>query len=138
MHFPVSFQKGIMEATSAAHMTNVPIEDTWKEMEALVDKGLVRNIGVSNFEIKDIQKILKVASKPVAVNQFELHPYHQRRALTTFCADQGIAVTAHTSLGSPANPWSDFHPPPLLADQTVCRLAAAKQRSPAQILLRWA
>jgi alcohol dehydrogenase (NADP+)/aldehyde reductase len=81
MHFPVSFKHCIKEATSKSHMLDIPIEDTWKQMEQLVDNGLVKNIGVSNFEISDIQKILEINKKPIAINQFEVHPYYQRKDL---------------------------------------------------------
>lgn len=57
MHFPVSFKPGVSEATKANMVEEVPLADTWKEMEKLVDAGLCRNIGVSNFEIKDIKVV---------------------------------------------------------------------------------
>ena len=53
---------------------DVPIEETWKAMEKLVDEGLVKNIGVSNFEIDDLKAVQAVATKPIAMNQFETHP----------------------------------------------------------------
>ena len=57
MHFPVSFIPGVSEATEANMVEEVPLAATWKEMEKLVDAGLCRNIGVSNFEIKDIKVV---------------------------------------------------------------------------------
>ena len=57
MHFPVAFIPGCSEASSADQMDDVP-------MEKLVDEGLVKNIGVSNFEIEDLKKIQAVATKP--------------------------------------------------------------------------
>eukprot|EP00661_Eupelagonemidae_sp_cell13_P000216 gene216-4045_t len=98
IHFPVSFQPGVTEATCAAEMDSVPLADTWRAMEALVDAGLVRNIGVSNFEIEHLKEVQTVAKKPIAVNQFETQPYYQRRELVDYCARHGIVVTAHTSL----------------------------------------
>jgi len=50
-------------------MTNVDIEETWRAMENLVKDGLVKNIGVSNFEIEEIQRILKINTVPIACNQ---------------------------------------------------------------------
>ena len=103
MHFPVAFVPGCSEAVSAEMMDDVPIEATWTAMEELVSEGLVRNIGVSNFEIEDLKKVQsvakrsprdgsphssnpwatppypsqvqKVATLPIAVNQIETHPY---------------------------------------------------------------
>ena len=74
IHFPVAFVPGCVEATSADQMEDVPIEETWKAMEKLVDEGLVKNIGVSNFEIDDLKAVQAVATKPIAMNQFETHP----------------------------------------------------------------
>jgi len=107
-------------------------------MEELVRLGLVRNIGVSNFAISDIQEVLKHNKLPIAVNQFECHPYLQLKELRSFCAEHKIVVTAHTSLGSPGNPWSDIHPPKLMEDPLVMKLALQYNKSPANILCRWA
>lgn len=52
-------------------MLNIPIEDTWKQMEELVKNGLVKNIGVSNFDINQIERILKISTIPISVNQIE-------------------------------------------------------------------
>ena len=63
MHFPVAFVPGCSEAVSAEMMDDVPIEATWTAMEELVSEGLVRNIGVSNFEIEDLKKVQTVAKR---------------------------------------------------------------------------
>jgi diketogulonate reductase-like aldo/keto reductase len=139
IHFPVSFRPDVTEATSADEVEAVPLEDTWRAMEALVDEGLVKNIGVSNFEIEHLQRILAVATKPIAVNQFETQPYYQRAPLVAFCQAHGIVVTAHTSLGSPGNVMKGHHAsPPLMQDPVVNGVAAEVGRAPANVLLRWA
>jgi len=69
IHFPVSFKNGVLEATSQSQMENIPLEETWAAMEELVNKGLVRNIGVSNFSIDNIRTVLASATIPIAVNQ---------------------------------------------------------------------
>ncbi|KAJ9457963.1 Aldose reductase A [Diplonema papillatum] len=138
MHFPVSFKPGVDEATSKDQLEDVPIEETWKAMEALVDEGLVKNIGISNYEIPDVEKLLKVAVKPIAVNQFETQPYFPRTELVEFCQKNGIMVTAHTSLGSPSNVMSTYHKsPPLMQDETINRISKEIGQSPAHVLLRW-
>ena len=138
MHFPVSFQPGVVEATTQEMMDDVPIEDTWRAMEKLVDEGLVRNIGCSNFEIDELKRIQAVATKPVACNQFETHPYYQRNELVEYCAANGIAVTAHSSMGGQNNAMKAFHAsPPLTDDATVARIAAKHATSPQLVLLAW-
>jgi len=107
-------------------------------MEELVRKGLVRNIGVSNFSIEDIRTVQQHSQIPVAVNQFECHPYMQLRELRQFCAEQKIVVTAHTSLGSPGNPWPEFHPPKLMEDKVILQISNKYSKSTANVLCRWA
>lgn len=139
VHFPVSFKPDVVEATSMDQVEKVPLADTWAAMEALVDEGLVRNIGISNFEIPEVQEILACAKKPVAVNQFEAQPYYQRKELVEFCQSQGIVVTAHTSLGSPGNCMSSHHASkPLMQDELIGEIAKKHNKTPAHILLRWA
>eukprot|EP00931_Biecheleriopsis_adriatica_P056562 TRINITY_DN33515_c0_g1_i1.p1 TRINITY_DN33515_c0_g1~~TRINITY_DN33515_c0_g1_i1.p1 ORF type:complete len:328 (+),score=68.82 TRINITY_DN33515_c0_g1_i1:60-1043(+) len=138
IHFPVSFKPDITEATTAEQVEQIPLADTWAAMEALVDEGLVKNIGISNFEIPQVQEILACSKKAVAVNQFESQPYYQRRELVEFCKSKGIVVTAHTSLGSPGNVMSSHHASkPLMDNETVKRLATKYAKSASHVLLRW-
>mmetsp|Transcript_19999 Transcript_19999/g.25979 ORF Transcript_19999/g.25979 Transcript_19999/m.25979 type:complete len:330 (+) Transcript_19999:143-1132(+) len=138
IHFPVSFVPGVEEATSASQVEEIPLKDTWLAMEKLVEKGLVKNIGVSNFEIEHIKEIEAIATKPIAANQFETQPYYQRNELIKYCQDAGIVVIAHTSLGSPSNVMSKHHKcKPLMEDDNVKALAKKYEKQPANILLRW-
>jgi len=108
-------------------------------MESLVDEGLVKNIGVSNFEIEHIKVIQACNKKPIAANQFETQPYFQRNELVNYCLENKIIVIAHTSLGSPGNCMSDHHKaPPLMDDAVVKAIAEAKGKSASHVLLRWA
>uniref|UniRef100_A0A7S3LIT8 NADP-dependent oxidoreductase domain-containing protein n=1 Tax=Aplanochytrium stocchinoi TaxID=215587 RepID=A0A7S3LIT8_9STRA len=138
IHFPVSFIPGCEEATKSEQVEEIQLKDTWAAMEKLVDQGLVKNIGVSNFEIEHIKQIQAVATKPIAANQFETQPYYQRKELVDYCQDAGIVVIAHTSLGSPSNVMSKHHKcPPLMEDPVVKKLAEKYEKQPANILLRW-
>eukprot|EP00239_Pterosperma_sp_CCMP1384_P001786 CAMPEP_0197848224 /NCGR_PEP_ID=MMETSP1438-20131217/7992_1 /TAXON_ID=1461541 /ORGANISM="Pterosperma sp., Strain CCMP1384" /LENGTH=393 /DNA_ID=CAMNT_0043460367 /DNA_START=50 /DNA_END=1231 /DNA_ORIENTATION=- len=139
IHFPVAFIPGVDEATSPEQVEEVPLADTWKAMEELVDAGLVGNIGTSNFEIEHLKQVQAVATKPLAANQFETHPYYQRNELVNYCHDNDIVVIAHTSLGSPANVMSAHAASqPLMQDPVVGEIAASVNKTPAQVLLRWA
>jgi D-xylose reductase len=78
---------------------NVPLEETWRAMEALVEEGLVRNIGVSNMGTSLIRDICNYAKIKPSVLQVEMHPYHTQEKLLKFCRLKGIAVTAYSNLG---------------------------------------
>jgi len=139
IHFPVAFVPDCVEAIRADQVEQIPLADTWKAMEALVDEGLVKNIGISNMEIPHVKEVLACATKPVAVNQFESQPYYQRSELIEFCQDNGIVVTAHTSLGSPGNCMSAHHTSkPLMQDELVNEIAKKYNKTAAHVLLRWA
>ncbi|CAK9143889.1 unnamed protein product [Ilex paraguariensis] len=79
------------------------LKTTWKAMEGLVELGLVRAIGVSNFSIQQIKELLRFARIVPAVNQVELHPFWRQDELVKFCQSKGIHVSAHTPLGVPTS-----------------------------------
>ena len=101
----------------------------WRELIGIRDSGRATSVGVSNFEITDLQQIIGETGVVPAVNQIELHPLHQRRELTGFCLEQGIAIEAWGPL---AQGKSD-----LLTRPEVVAAADAHGKSPAQVLLRW-
>ncbi len=72
------------------HDTN----DTWMAMEDALREGLTRSIGVSNFEISDLEQLFETATIPPAVNQVKLHPLEQRRDLQRYCPEHGITLEA--------------------------------------------
>ena len=138
IHFPVSFTPGTVEASSADETETVPLKDTWLAMEKLVEEGLVRNIGVSNFEIAELKEIEAVNTKPIACNQFETHPYYQRTELVDYCNSAGIVVTAHSSMGGGANAMVSFHSsPPITEDATIAAIAQKHSTTPQAVLLAW-
>lgn len=61
------------------------IQDTWQQMEKLVEEGLVKSIGISNFSVKKVEDLLQYAKIPPAVNQVELHPYFRNEKLHKYC-----------------------------------------------------
>ena len=74
-------------------------------MEELVENGKTKSIGVSNFNIHQLQDVLKSCKiKPVA-NQVEVHPFFQNDALIKFCQENGVVVTAYAPLGAPDRAW---------------------------------
>ena len=74
-------------------------------MEELQKEGLVRSIGVSNFNWKQCERLMKESEIKPAVNQIEIHPYLPNNDDVNWCQKHGIAVTAYSPFGSPDRPW---------------------------------
>jgi D-xylose reductase len=123
-----------------AEESAVPIRETWRAMEDLVQTGLVRNIGVSNFNIALLRDLLAYAQIQPSVLQVELHPYLTQEKLLRFCGGHRIAVTAFSPFGAASYVELGMATPRDSAFQqpSVRQAAANHGKTPAQILLRWA
>jgi diketogulonate reductase-like aldo/keto reductase len=110
------------------------LKETWKYMEEMVNRGKVKAIGVSNFNIALLSEVLKFARIKPAVNQVEMHPHLPQNELLKFCNDNGVHVTAYSPLGSLAS----NNTVPVLQDETVLEIANRNQKSAAQVLISWA
>uniref|UniRef100_A0A1B0BE41 NADP-dependent oxidoreductase domain-containing protein n=1 Tax=Glossina palpalis gambiensis TaxID=67801 RepID=A0A1B0BE41_9MUSC len=106
--------------------------DTWKAMEKLVDVGLAKGIGLSNFNAKQIDRILENCRIRPVVNQVECHPGFNQKKLIEFCRKRNITIVAYSPLGRPipAEKW-----PPFLNDKTVQDIAKNHHKTPVQIPL---
>ncbi|KNC75705.1 hypothetical protein SARC_11773 [Sphaeroforma arctica JP610] len=116
----------------------IPIGDTWKALEACVDKGLVRDIGVSNFSAKKVKQVLQGARIKPAMNQIERHAYLQQPKLLEYCLSEGIRVTAYSPLGSPGNSMYDFSEKAVIETEAIQKLAEKHNVTAAQVCIRWA
>jgi alcohol dehydrogenase (NADP+) len=143
IHWPVVLKKEVLFPSSGKDLlplADMPIAKTWAAMEQLVDKGLCKHIGVSNFSIKKLKSLLETASLPPEMNQIELHPYLQQASMLKFCAANNIHLTAYAPLGSADRParLKAKNEPILLEDPVIVKIAQEHRVSPAQILISWA
>jgi len=115
--------------------------ETWRGMEEALARGWCRAIGVSNFTVEHLRRLKATARVwPPAVNQVELHPYHQQRELQAYCAQEGIVLQAYASLGGQDASRAKLEAlgGSLLTSAAVLGAAAAHGVTAAQVLLRWA
>lgn len=119
---------------------NTDIRETWKALEECKDAGLVRSIGVSNFNKRQIELILnnpKLKYKPVC-NQVECHIYLNQSKLLEFLKSHGIALVGYSVLGSSRDEkWIDQNAPVLLEDPVLNSIAEKLGRTPAQVAIRY-
>ncbi|XP_056373647.1 estradiol 17 beta-dehydrogenase 5-like isoform X2 [Hyla sarda] len=119
---------------------NTDIRDTWKAMEACKDAGLVRSIGVSNFNRRQLELILNMPGlkyKPVC-NQVECHIFLNQSKLLAFCKSNDIVLVGYSVLGSSrVEGWIDQNFPKVLDDPILNTIAKKVNRSPAQVAMRY-
>lgn len=115
------------------------IQETWLAMEPLVDIGLVRTIGVSNFSVKKLRDMRPYARIFPAVNQVELHPMLRQDALIEACEEMGCHVTAYSPLGSSDSASIHGHVgATLLEHPNIKEVAEETGKSTGQVCIRWA
>lgn len=142
MHWGIAFKHGKnlepLDQNGQVITEKVSIQETWEAMENLVKKGLVKSIGVANFNTIMLVDLLTYAKIIPAMNQIELHPYNTQDELVKFCKDTDIAVTAYSPLGR-QGVHRDNHSGPKLFDESVIKKIAAKhKKTRAQILINYA
>lgn len=101
--------------------------ETWKGMEMLYEKGLVDNIGVSNFNVEHLDRLLSEAKIKPVINQVEYHPYLTQSRLKDYLEAQHIQMES----------WSPLMNAQILTDTVVNEIAREVNHSPAQVIIRW-
>jgi alcohol dehydrogenase (NADP+) len=114
--------------------------NTWRQMESLVEKGLVKRIGTSNMTIPKLTLLLRDAKIRPAFNEMELHPHFQQPNLFAFCQHNNIQSIGYCPLGSPGRPERDRTPEDTvdLEDQVITEIADRHHLTPAQVAIKWA
>lgn len=109
---------------------NFELEKLWRDMEALVGANMVRSIGVANFGMSNLTKILSFCKIRPAMLQIELHAHNPQDELREFCAKHGIAITCYSPLGSKGGGS-------LREDATVTEVAERNNTSAITVLLSY-
>eukprot|EP00118_Oscarella_pearsei_P024678 m.306575 g.306575 ORF g.306575 m.306575 type:complete len:362 (+) comp41363_c0_seq1:52-1137(+) len=141
IHWPHGFERGEVlmpkneDGTVRYDLTHYL--DTWKEMEKLVDDGLVKHIGLSNFNSRQLKEVHDSARIKPAVLQCESHPYLTQAQLIEVCREKNVVFEAYSPLGSPDRPWAKPGEPALLLDPKLEAIAKRYGKSPAQVLIRY-
>lgn len=139
MHWPMGYKEGgefIPRGPDGTVLySDVDFVDTWKALEDCVDEGLVKDIGLSNFNKSQIERILEIARIKPSCNQVECHIHLAQTKLIEYCKSKNIAVTAYTPLGAPGSLSEPS--PTVLEEPLIKQLASQKNKTVAQILIRF-
>jgi 2,5-diketo-D-gluconate reductase A len=101
--------------------------EAWKALVKLKEEGRAKSVGVSNFTVSHLKRIIDATGVAPSVNQIELHPRFQQKELAAYHAEQGIITES----------WSPLGQGTLLEDPTLKALAKKHGRTPAQVVIRW-
>ncbi|KAJ3704398.1 hypothetical protein LUZ61_008103 [Rhynchospora tenuis] len=129
IHWPISLKNGAHKPPEPGDVLEFDMEGVWKEMENLVRDGLVKDIGVCNFTVKQINRLLECAHIKPAVCQIEMHPGWRNDKMLQVCKKHGIHVMAFSPLGSTKRD--------LMHEPVVTKVANKLNKTPAQVLIRW-
>lgn len=99
----------------------------WPQMERARELGYARSIGVSNFDVDELEQVISVATVSPVVNQIQLSPFEYRRGLIDECTKRSVVAEAYSPLGTGRH----------VSDATVKAIAGRIGRTPAQVILRW-
>ncbi|MCD6359822.1 MAG: aldo/keto reductase [Armatimonadetes bacterium] len=105
----------------------IPMSETLGALAELVERGMARSVGVSNFTRARLAEALEISPVPLSNNQFELHPLLYQRELVDFCHERGVAVTAYCPIARGA----------VYENEVIGDIADETGHTCAQVSLRW-
>lgn len=151
IHFPIAlkyvdpstrYPPGFFYEDNKVELSNASLEETYHAMEELYDEGLIKNIGISNYNGALVLDLMRYAKHVPQALQIEHHPYLVQEPLLKVCKERNIAVVAYSSFGPQSFLELDMQrakDTPLLFDNSAIKQVADKHgKTPAQVLLRWA
>jgi diketogulonate reductase-like aldo/keto reductase len=113
-------------------------EESWAALEALVAQGVIRSIGVSNFSVEQLASLLSIAAVKPSLVQNNFEPLRPLRDVQAFCERNGIQFESYSTLGGQYGSNVPSEGNPVLENPEILALARKKEKTPAQIVLRWA
>ncbi|ORZ22539.1 NADP-dependent oxidoreductase domain-containing protein [Absidia repens] len=113
---------------------DIPVIDTWRAMEKLVENGSVRSIGVSNFTIPMLESLLSQCSIKPSVNEIEVNPSFPQNELVEYCQEHGIVVCAYSPLGNPGFQGKELA---VVDEPRIIEIAKKYHLSPQQLFLSY-
>ena len=136
IHTPFAFQPGDNQDPrdqngDIVYDDGITLTRTWTAMEALVDGGKCKAIGLSDVGVEQVSEVFRSAEIKPAVVQVESHPYLPETELLDFCSNNGIVMLAFAPLGHGIKPG-------VIDDPTIVAIARRLNKTPAQVLLAWA
>lgn len=103
-----------------------PLHLVWEQMEALVDEGLVKSIGVSNWTVALLHDLFAYARIQPVVNQFEISPHNNKKELVEYCLSKSVIPVGFRAIYLP-----------ILSDQTIIEISEKCGKSPVQVIMQW-
>ena len=103
------------------------MEETFSAMSQLVERDLVRHIGVSNFSVEQLREAMRVSDVPIFTNQVEYHPFFDQSEMLSFCRENDVLLTAYSPLAEGR----------VVNDEELTAIGDRYGKSPAQVALRW-
>jgi len=143
IHWPVAFQHNSgqfysKDVNGNPMLVDIPLGQTYAAMESLIDKGLVRSLGVSNFSISQYQEVSRGSRHKPVTNQIECHPYFNQNEMRAFLNKDHSVLTAYSPLGSvPAPHTQSSSPIHIIKDPVVEEISKETGKTSAQVLIRW-
>lgn len=136
MHTPYAFRPGDDQDPrdqngDVIYDEGITLMDTWRAMEALVDRGVCRAIGLSDVNLNQLREVFRQARIKPSVVQIESHPYLPETEMLEFCKTNGVVMLAFAPLGHGMKPG-------VLEDPVILAIARRVDKTPAQVLLAWA